>query len=191
MSETHESGWPWLFGKLYALIQRNPASNRAVFELAELKPDDRVLDVGCGAGAALVLAADVVGPDRVAGADPTAGLASTARKRLPESRIEIAPAEALPFDDDSFTVVWSIASHHHWKDSETGLREIKRVLAPGGRLLLAEHRMRKDGGHGLSDAEAERLGDDVEALGFEKATVLRHGAGGRTLTVISAHHPEE
>lgn len=182
-------GWPWIFGKVYALLQRNPASNRALFELADVRPSDRILDVGCGAGGALVLAAEVVGEGNLAGADPTKALAATARKRLPEARIEVAPAEDLPFDEGSFNLVWTIASHHHWHDSRSGLREIFRVLEPGGRLLLAEHRMRRDGGHGLSEREAERLRVTLGELGFEAVEIRRHGKGRRALIVLAARRP--
>ena len=48
-----------------------------------------ILDVGCGAGGALVLAAEVVGEENVTGADPTSALAGTARRRLPGARIEV------------------------------------------------------------------------------------------------------
>lgn len=191
MNDPADAGWPWLFGKLYALLQRNPASNRAVFELAHLDPADRLLDVGCGAGGALVLAAGVLGPDRVAGADPTVALAATARRRLPASTIAVAPAEALPFEDGTFTQVWSIASHHHWQDSSRGLTEIRRVLAPGGRLLLAEHRMRRDGGHGLSEREAEALATRLGEMGFAGVEILRHGRGRRALLVLSGYRPQE
>lgn len=182
-------GWPWIFGKAYALLQRNPASNRALFELAEVRPTDRILDVGCGAGGALVLAAEVVGEGNLAGADPTTALAATARKRLPGARIEVAPAEDLPFDDASFNLVWTIASHHHWGDSRSGLREILRVLEPGGRLLLAEHRRRSDGGHGLSEGEAEQLRLMLAELGFEEVEIRRHGKGRHALLVLAAHRP--
>lgn len=183
-------GWPWILGKLYALIQRNPASNRALFQLADIAPNDRILDVGCGAGGALVLAAEVVGEENVAGADPTSALAGTARRRLPGARIEVAPAEALPFDDASFTLVWTIASHHHWRDSRTGLTEILRVLEPGGRLLLAEHRMKRDGGHGLSEKEAEDLRLVLEETGFEEVEIRHQGKGRRALIVLSGHRPQ-
>lgn len=182
-------GWPWILGKFYALIQRNPASNRALFELADIAPNHRILDVGCGAGGALVLAAEVVGEENVAGADPTSALAGTARRRLPDARIEVAPAEALPFDDASFTLVWTIASHHHWRDSRTGLNEIFRVLEPGGRLLLAEHRTKRDGGHGLTMREAEDLRLVLEEVGFEEVEIRHHGRGRRALLVLAAHRP--
>lgn len=179
-------GWPWLFGKAYALLQRNPTSNRVVVDLADLHPGDRVLDVGCGAGRAMVLAAGTVGAGNVTGVDPTPALASTARRRVPDATVEIGLAEDLPFADESFTTAWTISAHHHWEDSGTGLGEIHRVLAPGGRLLLAEYRNRRDGGHGLSDAEAERLEAALRRIGFEEVGTVRRRSGWRTLLVLVA-----
>ena len=47
-------------------------------------------------------------------------------------------AEALPVPDDDATVVWSIATVHHWADLDAGLDEVRRVLAPGGRFVAIE-----------------------------------------------------
>lgn len=184
-----DGGWSWLFGKIYAVLQRNPPSNRAVAELAALTQADRVLDIGCGAGGAMVVAAEVVGEQNVAGVDPTEALASTARKRLPASRVEVGVAEELPFPDESFTVVWTISSHHHWDDSRAGLLEVRRVLEPGGRLLLSEAWKRRQGGHGLSDGEAERLKTTLQDVGFEQVDIVRTRAGRRKMLVLIAHRP--
>jgi ubiquinone/menaquinone biosynthesis C-methylase UbiE len=182
-------GWSWLSGKFYAVLRRNPPSNRVVAELAALDSDDRVLDIGCGAGAAMVLAAQTVDVESVAGVDPTAALASTARSRLPGARVEVAVAEDLPFPDESFTVVWTISSHHHWDDSRAGLAEVRRVLKPDGRLLLAEAWKRREEGHGLTDGEAERLKTTLGEVGFEKVEVVRTQAGRRKMLVLIAHRP--
>ena len=48
-------------------------------------------------------------------------------------------AEELPFDDGSFDLVLSTVSFHHWMDQDKGLREIERVLVPGGDFILADH----------------------------------------------------
>jgi ubiquinone/menaquinone biosynthesis C-methylase UbiE len=47
-------------------------------------------------------------------------------------------AEALPAADDSASVAWPIASVHHWGDVDAGLRELRRVLTPGGRFIAIE-----------------------------------------------------
>src|SRR5690606_4287726 len=107
-----DQGWSWLFGKLYGLLSRNPPSNRMVVELADLQPGERVLDIGGGSGSALVAAAEIVGAENVAGADPTGPLAEKVRKRIPGAEVVQAGAEDLPFPEASFDVVWTIASFH-------------------------------------------------------------------------------
>lgn len=166
-------GWSWLAGKLYGAIYRNPKSNRVVVEAAELQPGEQVLDIGCGAGKALVEAARVVGAENCSGVDPTPTLAETARQRLPGGRIEVAVAEELPFEENLFDVVWAISSPHHWEDRHAGLEEVSRVLRPGGRFLLAEQRKRRPGGHGLTDAEAATTAREMTAIGFADVEILR------------------
>lgn len=186
-----QGSWSWLFGKAYAILQRNPSSNRVVAEVATLQPGDRVLDIGCGAGRAMILAARVVGTLNVTGVDPTPALASTARKRVPGATVEVGVAEDLPFPDRSFTVVWTISAHHHWDDSEAGLSEAYRVLAPGGRFLLAEYRNRRPEGHGLNDDEAREMEETLAELGFEQVETVRRRSGWRTLLVLVAQRPLE
>lgn len=184
-----ERGWPWLAGKFYAIVWRNPKSNLVVAEAADLKPGEKVLDIGCGAGKALVVAAETVGMDNCFGVDPTAALAETARKRLPGGQVEVAVAEDLPFPADSFDVVWTIASPHHWDDRHLGLEEAARVLRPGGRFLLAEQRRRKEGGHGLTDSEATATARELEEVGLERVEILRRPVKWYTILIVRGWGP--
>lgn len=184
-----EQGWSWLFGKLYALLSRNPPSNRLVADMAALEPGERVLDIGSGSGAALEAAAQVVGPENVAGADPTGPLADKVRRRLPQAEVVEAGAEDLPFPDDSFDVVWTISAFHHWDDRSAGLAEVLRVLRPGGRILLAERQMMGDGGHGLSQREADRLIETLERTGFSAPVLHQEKAGRHDFLVLVAKKP--
>ena len=81
-----------------------------------------------------------------------------------------ARAEALPLADDSATVVWSIATVHHWPDIDAGLAEARRVLRPGGRFLAIERRARRRrhglASHGWTDEQAEAFADACRAAGF-------------------------
>lgn len=184
-----EHGWSWLFGTLYALLSRNPASNRVVAEEAALQPGERVLDVGCGSGSAMAAAAETVGQENVVGVDPTGPLAKKAQRRLPQARVEVAPAEQLPFDDDTFDVAWTIASHHHWEEPATGRAELARVLVPGGRVLLAERLMRREDGHGLTEGEARRLMTDLEAAGFENVELVRRKIKWYSFLILKGRRP--
>lgn len=147
------SGFSNLGAWLYRLTNRRPKSNRVIVELADLGHEDLVLDVGCGPGAAVELAAQRIGADRVAAADPTPSFIEGVRKRVPGIDARVAVAESLPFDDGVFTVIWSVAAMHHWDDRDAGLTQIAAKLAPGGRLLLMERHLKRPG-HGITDQQA-------------------------------------
>jgi SAM-dependent methyltransferase len=93
----------------------------------------RLLDVGCGAGLALRLAADR-GAD-IAGLDAAPGLLVYARRRVPGAAIVQGDLELLPFDDDTFDAVTGFNSFPYAADPVAALREATRVTTPGGRIL--------------------------------------------------------
>lgn len=170
--------WSPLRAWLYSLFNQNPDSNRAIVEAARLTADDRFLDIGCGPGAALENAAATGAA--VAGVDPSPSMVSRAANRVPVADVRVAPAEDLPFPDHFFTVVVNVASFHHWADRDAGLREVLRVLAPEGRLLIMEG-MIKDGkdGHGLNPTDVESLRARFLELGFTSTSVDAVKAGWR------------
>jgi len=161
--------WSPLRAWFYSLVNRNPDSNIVIVELASLTADDRFLDVGCGPGAALEHAAATGA--KVAGVDPSPSMVDRASKRVPTADVQVASAEELPFPDDHFTVVVNVASFHHWADRDAGLREILRVLAPGGRLHVMEG-MIKEGkdGHGLNPGDLESLKARFIEVGYAEAS---------------------
>jgi SAM-dependent methyltransferase len=95
----------------------------------------RVLDIGCGTGAALEILARDFGCT-VAGVDPSAGMLAEAEARLPEAVLREAAAESLPFADESFDAALMMTCIH-LLDRPPALREARRVLLPGGRLVIA------------------------------------------------------
>jgi ubiquinone/menaquinone biosynthesis C-methylase UbiE len=108
---------------------------RRDFLLAEVRPEDRVLDLGSGAGDFTALL-DEAGAEAV-GVDVAEAALSHARARHPELDFQLAPIEAaLPFGDSSFDVVWSSEVIEHVADTARWLSEVRRVLIPGGRLLV-------------------------------------------------------
>jgi ubiquinone/menaquinone biosynthesis C-methylase UbiE len=99
-------------------------------------------------------------------------MVARASERVPTADVRVASAEELPFADDGFTVVANVASFHHWADRDAGLREILRVLAPGGRLHIVEGTIKegKDG-HGLNPTDVESLTARLLELGYADTRV--------------------
>ena len=114
-------------------------------ELVRIGSGDRVLDVGTGTGLIpFALAASSEPPASVLGIDLSAGMIDTARRRLRDElgddarlRFERMDAEHLELADESFDVVLSGFALTHVPHPELALREIFRVLRPGGRLGVA------------------------------------------------------
>jgi SAM-dependent methyltransferase len=92
----------------------------------------RALDVGCGPGALTAVLADRLGPTAVAAVDPSESFVSAARERLPDVDIQPAPAEALPFPDDTFDLALAQLVVPFMAKPEAGLSEMARVTRPGG-----------------------------------------------------------
>ena len=115
---------------------------RTVLKLAsEQVPDPAsILDVGCGTGRLLGIAQSRFPRAKLDGVDAAIEMVRQAQASHPGGaiRFQQAMAEALPFPDASFDLVFSTMTFHHWSDQARGIAEIARVLTPGGRWLLAE-----------------------------------------------------
>lgn len=109
-----------------------------VADAARVATGDRVLDVACGTGVLAGEAAARVGSaGRVIGLDLNDGMLTVARRLRPEIEWRQGDAEMLPFDDASFDVVVSQFALVFFPDPIAALREMMRVLVPGGRLAVA------------------------------------------------------
>ncbi|WP_370619753.1 class I SAM-dependent methyltransferase [Mumia sp. Pv 4-285] len=122
----------------------------AFARLADLERGRRALDVGCGPGALTARLATIVGEDAVAAVDPSESFVRALRARLPRVDVQRAAAEDLPFTDDSFDAVLAQLVVHFMADPVAGLREMRRVAAPGG--LVAACVWDHEGGTGPLEA---------------------------------------
>jgi ubiquinone/menaquinone biosynthesis C-methylase UbiE len=186
-------GLPGLVIGAVMLVGRGSLS-RLVADLAGVGPGDRVLDVGCGPGGAAREAARRGAV--VTGVDPAPVMLRLGRylsRGQSGRRIEFVAgtAETLPVPDRAVTVAWAISSAHHWADVPAGLRELHRVLEPGGRLIIAENLARPGArglaAHGFTEAQAAETAAAARAAGFAGAAHDTHRAGRRTLAVVRAH----
>ncbi len=99
---------------------------------------ERVLDVACGTGVLACAAAERVGPEgMVVGLDSNAEMLAVARRKSASVEWREGRAESLPFPDESFDAVVSQFGFMFFEDRPSALREMLRVLRPGGRLAIA------------------------------------------------------
>ena len=134
-----------------------PALAGGVLEWLAAQPGERILDLGCGDGQ-LTERLAAAGPV-VRGVDASAHMVAAARARGVAA--DEASAEALPYADGEFDAVFSNAVLHWVRDQDAMMREVRRVLMPGGRFVA------EMGGHG-----------NVAALHVALVAVLeRHGYG--------------
>ncbi|WPD76068.1 methyltransferase domain-containing protein [Dickeya fangzhongdai] len=145
-SKSHQQSVEQQFGE-QASAYLNSAVHAQGEDLAELarrlqgKNHASVLDLGCGAGHVSFTVAGLV--DNVVACDLSPRMldvvtSAAQEKGLTNIRTQQAVAESLPFADDSFDVVISRYSAHHWQDVGQALREVKRVLKPGGEAILMD-----------------------------------------------------
>jgi SAM-dependent methyltransferase len=91
-----------------------------------------VVDVGCGPGGLTTVLVESFGEAGVAAADPSEPFVAAARERNPGVRVELAPAEKLPFAEDEFAAALAQLVVHFMADPVAGLREMARVTREGG-----------------------------------------------------------
>lgn len=153
---------------------------RHTLNVAQLRPGEHVLDVGCGTGVVARLAAGMVGPEgTVAGLDVNAGMLAVARSVTPgDSPIEWheASAEAMPFPDAAFDAVLCQLSLQFVPDRAMAVREMRRVLKDGGRLVIT-----------LPGPAAELFQVMADAMGRKMAPQ----AAGFVLAVFALHQKPE
>lgn len=136
---TYDAIFAKLYDPFFAAAERDGLSQRRADLLAQAT--GRVLEIGAGTG--LNLEHYPAETEKVVLSEPSEPMAAKLRDRAAEAPFDcevlIAPAENLPFPDDSFDSVVCTLVLCTVPDPEAALAEIARVLAPGGRLLLLEH----------------------------------------------------
>jgi ubiquinone/menaquinone biosynthesis C-methylase UbiE len=182
-------GLPGLVAALSFTVGRG-ATARLAAELTRVGPDDRVVDIGCGPGTA-VREARRRGA-AATGVDPASVMLRVGRllSRRPGITWAVGSAEALPVPDGAATVVWSLATVHHWRDVGEGLAEVHRVLEPGGRVLVTERRTRPGArglaSHGWTHDQAEAFATACRTAGLVDVAVQARRAGRRSILVVTA-----
>jgi ubiquinone/menaquinone biosynthesis C-methylase UbiE len=122
-----------------------PYAEALIDRARPIGPSDRVLDLGCGTGiVARLLRERLGGAARISGVDVSAPMIAKARALAPELDWHEGNAMALPFADGAFDLVVCQQMLQFVPDPAVALREVKRVLAPGGRLIASTWRPRAE-----------------------------------------------
>ena len=177
----------------------NEAMRTEAIDLLDPGDDDRVLDVGCGTGFATEGLLEHT--ERVHGLDQSRHQLERAWAKFGKNdrvRFYRGDAERLPFADDAFDAVWSSGSIEYWPDPVAALREFRRVVRPGGGVLVVG----PDAPHSsvferVADAimlfydedEADRMFDAAGFERFEHHIQQARPGSPRAITTI-AHAPE-
>jgi SAM-dependent methyltransferase len=187
-----------LLGQLagWLMVRKNGGNNAFLVEQLGAKAGDRVLEIGFGPGLGvemnLARGAVVAGVDR----SPLMVRKASARvaRAVREGRadLRVGSAEALPFADASFTHAMALNSLQFWPSAEGGLRELHRVLVPGGRLVLGQRLFKPGAGRfdrsrfGMTEEGLAALQDTLRRVGFRDVAVARRAIGDEDLAAITA-----
>jgi SAM-dependent methyltransferase len=183
-------GWSGRIAGLLLVALNGELNHRAVDAL-DLSPSSRVLEVGYGPGVGIAALLARVPDGPVAGIDPSAEMLrqATARNRaaVGQGRADLRQglAAALPWNDATFDAVLSLNSVLFWRPLGPSLREVFRVLRPGGRFLVGYHEWAARGqaapGKGSMDSVRHQLGVLLTEAGFRPVAAqqvhLRTGRG--------------
>ena len=132
------------YGKLAPVYDRRwsyytEATARETVARIRFKPGESLLDVACGTGVLLALVGRLYPGGGPAGVDLSAPMLAVARRRLPPSvPLRAGNVESLPFDDQSYDVVVCCSAFHYFRHPGLALAEMKRVLKPGGRIVITD-----------------------------------------------------
>ncbi|MRS03948.1 methyltransferase domain-containing protein [bacterium] len=141
-------GWGKNYDMLVGLLSfgQEKKLRQATLALARVQPGERILEVGCGTGTLSLAAKGQTGPaGEVTGIDVASDMLEAARRKAEKAGLQVqfqlGRIEEIPFPDGQFDLVLSSLMLHHVHGDEAkqqGLKEIYRVLKPGGRVLIVD-----------------------------------------------------
>jgi ubiquinone/menaquinone biosynthesis C-methylase UbiE len=165
-----------VLGRLGGVVMARVNAQAAleVVDLLDVRPADEILEIGFGPGVGIRLLAERAGAGYVAGIDTSPEMLAQAAKRnaqaMRDGRVDLKldSVEALPFADESFDKAFAINSMQVWPDALSGLREARRVLRPGGNVVLGFTINSGQGRSGMAEL--------LTAAGFINARIVERKA---------------
>lgn len=165
--------------------------NEAAIELLSLRGHERVLEIGFGPGEAIHLLTKRYPACQVAGVDPSETMLSRARRRnrtgvrAGQVDLRLGVAEHLSWPDGTFDAIFAVNSAQLWIPLSAGINEVGRVLAPGGRVVLALHErcVTREGESVCGLDLRPQLVDGLTAAGLVVTSDSRPGRGGTSVYI--------
>jgi len=168
------------FGTFYARLMNIGHSNLTRWGLGHISVniDDKILDIGCGGGKTVNTLAKIATEGEIYGIDHSevsVAVSTNKNKRLIRAgwvRILHASIDSLPFSDDMFNLVIAVESCYFWPDLINNLKEIRRVLKPGGSVILI-HAMYRDERFEKRNSNLARIGNFTYHLPEDSRVFLK------------------
>ena len=179
----------WVMGRRSSNVQRN----RWAVELLDIQPTDRVIELGCGPGVAIAALARRAARGLVVGVDHSEVMIRQARRRnaaaICAGRVRLihAPVERLPVTDEPFDAALAVNTATMWPEPTARLREIGRMLGPGGRIALVSQPRCPGATAATSAAAAAELSALLSQAGFENLRVETLELNPPAVCVLAAH----
>jgi ubiquinone/menaquinone biosynthesis C-methylase UbiE len=179
----------------WVMSRENQRMNRAVVDLLRAGPQDSVLELGFGPGQAIKLLVKRSRAKWIAGVDPSDVMIEQATALNQESidagRVALfrATADKLPFPVGRFSKAFAINNFQIWSSPEAGVAEVRRVLKPGGTLVLclrrAARRPRFWTSPGLTAREIEDVRRLLERNRFQDVRLVKRRLAPRTACIVA------
>jgi ubiquinone/menaquinone biosynthesis C-methylase UbiE len=155
--------WGDVMGRIMACTPSNMERTRWTISLLDIKPSDRLLEIGFGPGFAIKLASGIASEGFVAGVDHSEVMVRHASRRnagaLRDGKVELllGSASKLPKFDEPFDKIFTINSIHFWPEPVDCLKELGKLLKPGGLIAVTlQPRSRS-----ATDATTQEVGKEV------------------------------
>jgi SAM-dependent methyltransferase len=197
----------WLPGRVIARMMNSTHHAMTAWALGHVRlaPDSVILDVGCGGGSTIRELSLLAPAGKISGIDYSAASVAVARgtnaHAISAGRVDIreGSVSSMPFADQSFDAVTAVETHYYWPDLVSDLREVRRVLRPGGRIAIVAESYRGKR-FGVADVVLMRLLGSklltidehraaIESAGFSDVAVFEEKKKG-WLCVVGVRSPE-